>query len=343
MDISVLGIDIAKSVFQLHRADAGGNTVLVRKVNRRQLLSVIARIPRCLIGLEACGGANYWTREFSKLGHEVRLVPARFVKPFVKSNKNDAADAEAISEAVTRPNMRFAPGKTVAQQDMQSLHRIRERYVRNRTALCNQIRGLLGEYGIVINKGIAQLRNDMIDKHCLESNKLSKTGFELFQLLREDLREIDKRIAVLDRRIAQRSREHPAFSTLSEIPGVGPLTASAIIGCVSSPQSFRNGRQFAAWVGLVPRQYFTGGKTSLGRISKRGNIYLQTPLVHGARTTMKYASRKKDRTSVWVETLKKRVGVNKTTVALANKNARVIWAMLVHEANYKAAAMVAIA
>lgn len=342
MNISVLGIDIAKSVFQLHGADARGNTVLVRKVSRRQLLSVIARIPSCIIGMEACGGANYWAREFSKLGHEVRLVPAQFVKPYVKSNKNDAADAEAISEAVTRPNMRFAPGKTIAQQDLQSLHRIRERYICNRTALCNQIRGLLGEYGIVINKGIAQLRSNMVEQLCIESQKLSAVGIELFRILRDDLRELDRKIELLDKRIAQRSREHPAFGRLSEIPGVGPLTASAIIGCVSSPQSFRNGRQFAAWVGLVPRQYSTGGKTSLGRISKRGNTYLRTLLVHGARTTMKYASRKKDRTSVWVEALKKRVGVNKATVALANKNARVIWALLVHETDYNAPAMAAV-
>ena len=336
MNISLLAIDIAKNVFQLHGNDERGKAVLKKKPRRGEVLPVLANIPKCIVAMEACGSSNYWAREFEKLGHEVRLVSARFVKAYVKSNKNDANDAEAIAEAASRPSMRFVSAKSIAQQDLQSMHRVRERLVRSRTALSNEIRGLLAEYGIVLKKGICQVRNQLRDELERHQEKLSGRGLEMFAELADELRELDAKIARSDRKIAMTSVcEHPEFKRLSEIPGVGPLTASAVISTVANPRNFRNGRQFAAWVGLVPKQHSTGGRTQLGKIGKRGNSYLRKLLVHGARTTMRYTARKNDRTSQWVEVLKKRVGYNKATVALANKNARIIWALLVHERNYQ--------
>lgn len=334
MDISVLGIDIAKHVFQLHGANLNGKPVLRKRLRRQQLLHFVSQLHPCVVGIEACGSSNYWAREITKFGHEVRIVSARFVKPYVKSQKNDASDAEAIAEAVSRPTMRFVSPKTAAQQDLQSLHRIRERLIKNRTALSNEIRGLLAEFGIVVPKGINILRKSLSALLIDNADKLSTVGTNMFQELQAELRALDQRIEMLEEKLLRATREFPAFKRLVKVPGVGPLTASAIVSSVSNPRNFRSGRQFSAWLGLVPQQYSTGGKTTLGAIKKKGNEYLRRLLIHGARAVMRFVAGKSDRTSRWASGLKERIGANKATVGLANKNARIIWALLVHDREY---------
>ena len=335
--ISIAGIDLAKSIFHIHGTDEKGKMLLKKKLSRAQLKEFMVQLKPCLIGLEACGGAHYWARVFQKMGHEVKLISPQFVKPYVKSNKNDYADAEAIAEAVSRPNMRFVPIKQTSHQDIQCVHRIRQRLIRNRTALSNEIRGLLHEYGIVISKGIGKLKKEM--PLILEdaSHELSPMVRGLFLGLVDELKGIENQVKIYDQKIQQIFKDNEVCQRLQKIEGVGPITATAVLAAVSNPQAFKNGREFSAWLGLVPRQHSTGGKPTLLGISKRGDGYLRTLLIHGARSVVKCAALHGDARSKWILQKQKTRGFNRTCVALANKNGRIIWALLRYGQEYRSA------
>lgn len=337
MQVTTLGIDLAKNVFQVHGCDAKGRTVLRKRLARRQVLSFLANLPRCLVAMEACATAHYWAREIEKLGHQVRLIGPKFVKPYVKANKNDASDAEAICEAASRPSMRFVAVKSVAQQDMQAVHRVRQQLVKMRTALVNQVRGLLAEYGIVIAQGVAHLRcalPSILEDH---DNGLSGMIRELLGEISERLKFIEDRLRQYDLRIQRLFRQDERCRRLAEVEGVGPLTATALVAAVGNATEFKSGRELAAYLGLVPRHRASGGRTVLLGISKRGDRYLRTLLVHGARAAMRTIERRRAARSVWAARLKLRRGVNVAAVALANKNARVLWALLTRGENYRLA------
>lgn len=338
MDITTLGIDIAKNVFQLHGVDGTGQTVLTQRITRKKLSEFIAQLPSCLIGMEACSSSNYWARKFISFGHAVKLMSPQFVKPYVKSNKSDRNDAEAICEAVTRTNMRFVPIKTVAQQDIQCLHRMRSRLIQERTALVNQVRGLLAEYGIVIAKNIGNVRTMLPSITEDADNELTFFGRALFNDLYNELVEKDEKIKLYDKKIDVISNENSICKKLKEISGVGPLTATAILSAVGDVSVFKNGREMSAWLGVVPRQCSSGNKQRLLGISKRGDKYIRMLLIHGARAVIFRCKNKDDAKSTWVSQLVTRCGVNKAAVALANKNARIIWATIKSETSFKAAA-----
>jgi transposase len=344
--ISVVGIDLAKEVFHIHGTDEKGKVVLKKKLRRSQLKGFMVQLEPCLIGMEACGSAHYWARVFKKMGHEVKLMSPQFVKPYVKSNKNDSADAEAIAEAVMRPNMRFVSMKGVVHQDIQSVHRIRQRLIRSRTALSNEIRGLLQEYGIVVAKGFSSLKKKM--PLILEdaNNELSPMTREIFSELIEELKEIEKQIKKYDQKIEQIFKSHEVCERLEKIEGLGPITATALVSAVPNPQAFKNGREFSAWLGLVPRQHSTGGKPTLLGISKRGDRYLRTLFIHGARSVVKNVKRNAKgsssedsltRRKKWILEKEQTRGYNKACVALANKNARIAWSLMKSGEEYKAA------
>jgi transposase len=326
--ISVLGIDIAKRVFHAVGMDERGKIVLRKRLSRHDLIPFLTKLPPVLIGMEACGGAHYWARRFRAHGHEVKLMAPQFVKPYVKSNKNDSRDAEAIAEAMTRPTMRFVPTKEVDQQDLQALHRVRERLIGARTALVNEVHGLMHEYGIVIPKGVAKFRQAVVGKLESEQDKLTPLSQEMFWKLIDEFAALEKQLAYYQEKLEALATTHPECQRLMTIPGIGPLTATALVAAVSNASAFKNGRQFAAWLGLVPRQYTTGGKERLLGISKRGDTYLRKLLVHGARATIRWVGRKTDRRSQWMRQLLERRGKNRPAVAVANKNARIVWALL---------------
>ncbi len=336
MNVTTLGIDLAKNIFQLHGVNRHGKTVLAKKITRAKLRETIANLPPCLIGMEACASSHYWARELEKLGHTVKLIAPQFVKPYVKSNKNDAADAEAICEAVTRPNMRFVSAKTVAQQDIQAVHRIRERRVKERTALLNQIRGLLAEYGLII-----PLKRNAVS-HALPriledaDNGLTALAREFVADLYAELQALGQAVDRYDAKIERLFRANPVCQRLAKVEGVGPVTATALVAA-GDAQSFKNGRQMAAWLGLVPRQHGSGGKNVLVGISKRGDTYLRTLLIHGARSAVAAAKRKSDARSRWINALAARRGANIAAVALANKNARILWALMARAEEYRKA------
>lgn len=335
-EVIVLGIDLAKSVFHVAGMNCSGKVVLRKRVYRSDLLQFVSDLgSEVLIAMESCASSNFWGREFRKLGNEVRLMAPQFVKPYVKSNKNDVADAEAIAEAATRPTMRFVPIKSVEQQDLQSLHRIRERLVKSRTSLVNEARGLLGEYGITLPKSVAQFRKCFFERVFEGEIELTSLCRETFAQLYEELTELEKRISFYETKLNMIAKSHPESQRLQSIPGVGPLTATAILASVGDVSCFKSGREFAAWLGLVPRQSSTGGKPRLLGISKRGDVYLRKLLVHGARTTLRWVDAKNDRLSVWARELRERRGANRTAVALANKNARIVWSVLMREEGYK--------
>lgn len=327
-NITLLGIDLAKNVFQLHGTDSTGKVMLRKQIKRAKLSSFIANLPICCIVMEACGSANYWARCFKKFGHEVKLISPQFVKPFVKTNKNDKNDAEAIVEAASRPSMRFVTPKTVEQQDIQNLHRIRSRLIKQRTALGNQIRGLLGEYGLCIPQSLSALKRKLVEVLEDGENELSMTTREVVDGLREELNELEERITTYDRRINQVFRTNEACQQVATLDGIGELTATAIISAVGDARQFQNGRQLSAWLGLVPKQSSSGGKERLLGISKRGDSYLRQLLIHGARAVLSHVDKKTDRKSQHWSAKKKLLGFNKAAVALANKNARIIWALL---------------
>lgn len=333
MNPTTIGLDIAKSCFQVHGVDEHGKTALQKRLRRTQVLGYFANLPRCLIGIEACGSAHHWARELSKLGHEVKLMAPQFVKAYVKTNKNDARDAEAICEAVARPNMRFVPIKTVEQQELLMLHRARQRLIQARTAQANQLRGLLAEFGFVLPQGLPALERDFPTILADTENALSSRLRERFRDLFRQLRELGEMVDDWEREILSWHRENPLSQRLQKIPGVGPLTASAFVASVGDARTFKSGRQLAAWLGLVPRQDSSGGKIRLLGISKRGDRYLRTLLILGARSVL---ARRKPTPGDWLERLKARCHPNIVAVALANKTARIIWALLVHSREYVA-------
>lgn len=336
MNVTTIGLDIAKSVFQVHGCDRNGKAVLKKQLRRGQVLSCFANLPASLVGLEACGGAHYWARELNKLGHDARLISPQFVKPYVKGNKNDANDAEAICEAVSRPNMRFVPLKGVEQQDIQMLHRIRSGSVKERTALANRIRGLLGEYGIVVAVGLATLRRRLPEILEDAENNLTTVARPLFADLQEQLVEMDKRVNEYGKKIQTLHEGSEASRRIAQVPGIGPITATALMAALGDGKAFSSPRQVAAWLGLVPKQCSSGGKPKLLGISKRGDVYLRTLLIHGARAVVKAAANKADDQSRWINDLVKRRNPNIAAVAVANKNARIVWALLTKVEAYAA-------
>jgi transposase len=334
MRIIRVGLDLAKYVFEVHGVDARGKVVLRKRLRRSALSNFFANLPPCLVGMEASNGAHYWARILSGLGHEVRLISPQFVVPYVKSNKNDQNDAEAICEAVGRPTMRFVPMKSVEQLSVQAVHRIRSRLVKGRTQLVNQVRGILAEHGIVIARNIAKLRQNLSDVTGSNESGLSDLVRALIGELQQELAELDRRIATYDRRIRELYRSSALCQRLGKVEGIGPLSATALIAAVGDRQCFKNGRQFAAWLGLVPRQRSSGGRARLFGISKRGDRYLRTLLIHGARAALCRAGHKQDPRSLWLDKLRKRRHPNIAAVALVNKNARIAWALLSGDAAY---------
>ena len=331
--ITTVGIDLAKSVFSLHAVVSSGAVVLRKTVRRDQLLQTVASLPPCLIGMEACSGAHEWGRRFQEHGHTVRLMAPKFVAPYRKSGKNDGNDAEAICEAVTRPSMRFVPVKSTEQQALLSLHRVRQGFVVERTAIINRLRGLMSEFGVVL-----PLRSVMVRRHAAAAAEaLPELARRAVGDLLEQLRLLDQRIEGYDREIAVQARLSEPARRLMRIRGIGATTALALVATVGNAREFKNGRQFAAWIGLVPEQYSTGGKPRLGHISKRGDAYLRNLLVQGARSVLQSAGMHQDRMSRWVLELSARRGFHRTLVAIANKNARIAWALLARNETLRAA------
>jgi transposase len=338
MTLTVIGIDLAKNVFQLHGVDGKGRAILTKRVRRPQLLPLVAQLPPTMIGIEACAGAFYWARQFQRQGHTVRIISPQFVKPFRRGNKNDGNDAEAICEAVQRPKMRFVPLKSIEQQDVQSLHRARQRLVNHRTALLCQIRGILLDRGIVFAPSATRVRRLVPGMVADLANDLSPMTRETLASLLELLHELDTRITGFDQRIDRVFRTSPVCQRIARVEGVGPKTATAMVAAVGDGRDFKNGRHLAAWLGLVPRHRASGDRVTMGSITKRGDQQLRTLLVHGARAVVRTAARKTDAKSQWVNALVQRRGVTRAIVALANKNARVIWALLAHGDEYRRAA-----
>ena len=334
MNITRIGLDLAKSVFQVHAVDHKGHCLFSRALKREKMMTFFQNLSPCLIGMEACASSHFWARTLMAMGHEVKLIAPQFVKPYVKGNKNDANDAEAICEAVSRPNMRFVPVKTVEQQDIQALHRIRQEQVRQRTALVNQIRGLLSEYGIVISRRVESLRNALPDILEDAENRLTANFRILLKGLQEDLLHLDDRIGSQDQAIKKLSLEHEGAKRLQQLRGIGPITATALIAAIGDGRQFARGRDAAAWCGLVPSQHSSGGKCKLLGISKRGDTYLRTLMIHGARAVLKTAQSKDDRLSQWLQKLSNRRNKNIAAVALANKTMRMAWALLVRGQDY---------
>jgi transposase len=336
MEIIRVGVDLAKNVFQLHGVDAREQAVWQRSVRRgRWLVELQRRVaPGAEIGLEACAGAHHWGRELEARGYRVKLMAPQFVKPYVKSNKSDRNDAAAICEAMSRPSMRFVALKSAAQQDIQAVHRVRAELIKQRTAKANQIRGLAGEYGLVAPLRIGALRRALPEWLEDASNGLSDRFRRLLAGLAEDLRYLDARIGELDEELATIVRETPAAQRLLALPGVGPKVATALVGALGSGETFARGRDFAVSVGLTPRHHGTGGKERMLGISKRGDAYLRTLLVHGARAAVRAAKSKTDPLSRWINGLCARRHSNVATVALANKTARMAWALLRYQRDY---------
>jgi transposase len=325
--VTTVGIDLAKNVFSLHGVDAAGRTALRRTVRRDRLLETLAALSPCLIGMEACSGAHEWARRFQQQGHRVKLMAPKFVKPYRKSDKNDGNDAEAVCEAVSRPSMRFVPVKSVEQQALLAMHRVRQGFVVERTALINRLRGLLSEFGVVLALGAVTVRRQAAQA----AEGLPELARRAIADLLEELRLLDSRIEGYDTEIEAQARLSEPARRLMQIRGIGATTALAIVATVGDAREFKNGRQFAAWIGLVPGQYSTGGKARLGRISKRGDAYLRNLLVQGARSVLHTAAGREDRLSRWALRLQDRRGYYRTLVAIANKNARIAWALLARD------------
>lgn len=332
-EITTVGLDLAKHVFQVHGVDASGATVLRKRLRRSEVLAFFARLPRCLIGLEACATAHYWARELQAAGHEVRLMPAQYVKAYVKRNKNDAADAEAICEAVRRPTMRFVAIKTAEQQAALLVHRGRERLVRQRTALVNALRAHLAEFGVIAPLGLRNVARLIAVVRDESDARLPDLARQVLKVLATQVEQLEAAIAALEKQLVAWHKSNPVSQRLATIPGIGPIIATALAATVVEPSGFRSGREFAAWLGLVPRQHSTGGKARLGGISKRGNRYLRRLLINGASANLLRS--KATNANPWVIGLRRRRPSLVVAVAVANKTARIAWAVMRRQENYQ--------
>lgn len=331
--VTTVGIDLAKNVFSIHGVDERGKEVFRKTVTRARLMPFIAQLPPCLIGLEACSGAHEWARRFQALGHAVRIMAPRFVSPYRRSGKNDGNDAEAICEAVQRPSMRFVPVKSAEQQAILTVHRVRQGFIEERTATINRIRGLMSEFGVVLPARAAEVRRGArAATEALPDMARLAVGDLLNHLVA-----LDECIGSYDRELEALAKSSQSVRRLMTVPGVGPLTALATAATVGQAHEFENGRQFAAWLGLVPRQWSTGGKARLGNITKRGDAYLRTLLIMGARAALQMAAGRDDKLSRWAIAVKERRGYHRAVVALAAKNARILWALMARQGEYRAA------
>jgi len=340
--IATIGLDIAKSVFQLHGVDGAGQVVVRRQLKRRQVSAFSAKLAPCLIGIEACASSHYWARELQALGHTVRLIPPAYVKPYVKRQKNDAADAEAICEAVTRPNMRFVPIKTIEQQGCLVLHRTRHLLVRQQTATINSIRAYLAEFVLVApvgRRGVEQLLEVIADAN---DARVPEVARACVAILGVQLRQLKAQILELDRRILVWHRSSETSRRLDQIPGVGPVLATALVASIADPKVFRSGRDFSAWIGLVPKQNSSGGKDKLGNISKRGDRYLRSLFTAGALAVIRYAKIHGTKHRPWLVALLARRPTKVAAIALANKLARIAWALMTKGSRYKQPAALAV-
>ena len=324
MHLTTIGLDLAKHVFQVHGVDAAGKAVLRKKLRRSELIAFFTKLPSCVVGIEACGTAHYWGRELTALGHQVKLMPAAYVKPYVKRGKNDEVDAEAICEAVTRPTMRFVPIKSAEQQSILMLHRTRDLFVRQRTMLVNSLRGQLAEFGLVAPKGVWRVPEL---EALAQDGELPEPARACAELILMQIEDLQSKIKAIERTILARHRANELSLRLATIPGVGVITATALVATVANASAFRSGRHFAAWIGLVPRQNGSGGKMALGGISKKGEPYLRRLLVLGATAVVRYVRNKPDLAG-WVNALLARRPARVVTVAVANKLARIVWAIM---------------
>jgi transposase len=344
-DLTTIGIDIAKNFMQIHGANNKGKTLLKKRLPREKFLAFMANLPQCLVGLEACGGAHYWAHELTKLGFEVRLMSPRKVKKFVENNKNDANDAAACAEAVTRQNMLFVPMKTKGQMEIQAIHRVRSFYVKQRTALMNMIRGLLLETGIAIPQGKSALIKKLNVLKETNNDQLGGQMKNILQNLGDSLKKLDAEIDSFKASLEKLAQEDESCVRIRTLPGIGPITATAVIAKIGNGCDFKKGRELSAYLGLVPKQHSSGEKQVLGRISKHGDRYIRQLLVHGGRSSIWAAMRKnkatglfekQDEHSIWMRNLAERIGMNKASVAAANKNARMIIAVLKNETIFQA-------
>lgn len=335
MRVATLGLDLAKNVFQVHGITATGEVAIIRTLRRRQVLTFFQKLAPCTVGIEACATAHYWARELTKLGHDVRLMPPSYVKPYVKRGKTDAADAEAICEAATRPTMRFVPIKSPEQQAILSLHRTRDLVVRQRTQIANMMRGLLAEFGVVVAKGIEKILALCRAVLAGEELVLPDLARQVIGSLCQQLIDLNGRVHWFDQQIAKESRTDERAKLLQTIPGIGPVTASAIIATVGTLKQFNSGREFAAWLGLTPLNRSSGGRERLGRISKMGDQYIRKLLVCGMTSRVRQAKARPGDTDPWLRALLERKPVRLASVAMANKTARVIWAVLTRNEPYK--------
>ena len=336
MQIRSVGIDLGKTTFHLVALGDNGKVLLKKRFTQKQLITFTANMQTSLIGMEACGGAHFLGRALRAQGHEVKLIPAQFVKPFVKSNKNDFIDAEAIAEAVDRQNMRFVPIKTDDQLDLQALHRVRDRLITRRTSVINQLRAFLLERGLVFAKSPARLRERMPEILENADEDLTPRMRNLLALLWNEWKELEQQIVDMNYEVEQIASSDPACTRLRQIPGIGPLVATAIVAAIGNGAAFRKGREFVAWMGLVPKQYSTGGKAKLAGISKRGNLYLRKILIHGARAVVLRSKRERIAMGAWMTSLETRAPRNVLIVATANKLARIAWAVLATGQDYRA-------
>lgn len=325
---TVYGIDLGKNTFHVVGTDATGRPIQQVTLGRATILTFFSNATPALIGMEACPGSQWLARKLEALGHTVRIIPAQFIKPYVKSNKNDLVDAAAIAEAVTRPTMRFVKAKSIEQAELQAMHRIRDRLVGNRTQLINQMRAFCLEFGIAFRPGVGAFKADLPKVLADDSNDLTPHMRDLLITLSSEIRDLETKIAQITRQIEAIATRSETARRLASIPGIGNLTATAILSAVGDGKQFKKARDLAAWLGLVPAQYSTGGKTTLLGMSKRGNPYLRRLLIHGARACLLHLDRSKDRLGAWITALENRMHVNKVVIALANKLARVAWVIL---------------
>lgn len=335
MEPTTVAIDLAKNSFNLPGVDRHGHVVLRKTLSRSTLLEFISQLPPCTIGMEACSGAHYWARQFQQLGHSPRIMAPRFVAPYRKGGKNDGNDAEAICEAVTRPSMRFVPVKSEEQQAILCLHRIRQARLKERTALINPLRGLLSQFGFIMPKGRYSAQAQLPDILEDAENGLPALARRLLSDVHDRLRALNQDLLAYDRELEHLAKTSANARRLMGIPGIGATAATALLASIGEPGQFKNGRQLAAWLGLVPRQYTTGGVIRLGRITKQGDKYLRTLLIHGTRAVLATLGEKTDNVSVWLRQLIERRGYKRACVALAAKNARIVWALLTQHSDYR--------